>query len=70
MKKTEKSRALSGSYDRNILTFGLSEITIKNNEMPKVTINTAVFGERYFGFKKEELLGSREQTNTVELEAM
>lgn len=50
--------------------FGQGEIRLKNNWSPEVIVNSRIFGERYFNFKKEELVGKGEEGDSVSLECI
>ena len=38
---------------------------MKNNGPLEVKITTAIIGERYFNFKREDLVSRKEETSTV-----
>ena len=65
--KSDKTKATSGSFDGVNLKFGSEEISIKNNGPLEVRVSTAIFGERYYTFKKEELVSKKEEANIIQL---
>lgn len=71
IRRVEKTRAYSTNFDNNFLKFGNEEITMKNNQGKlEVNISTAIIGEKYYNFKRDELLGRRDEYSAVALEAM
>lgn len=67
VKKNERTRAQSTTYDNNVLRFGNNEIMIKNGINLELNVNTAIMGERYFTFTREELVGKEETSNPIAL---
>ena len=66
MKKSQRAKASSTSYENSMLKFGNDEIVIRNNSSLNIRVNTMILGERYFEFSKEDLVG-KETGETVEL---
>lgn len=62
MKRNERSRVGSCIFDNNTLKFGNDEITVKNNSVPEVRVNTTIIGEKYFMFNREDLIGKGESS--------
>lgn len=68
MKKSQRAKASSTSYENSMLKFGNDEIVIRNNSSLNIRVNTMILGERYFEFSKEDLVG-KETGETVELQS-
>ena len=66
MKKSQRAKVSSTSYENSMLKFGNDEIVIRNNSSLNIRVNTMILGERYFEFSKEDLVG-KETGETVEL---
>mgnify|MGYP000492375372 CR=1 FL=1 len=70
LQKVEKSRANSSNFDNSYLKFGNEEIIMRNNGPLEVKVNTAIIGERYFSFRRDDLVSRKEESSTIPLEAM
>lgn len=68
MKKSQRAKSSSTSYESSMLKFGNDEIVIRNNSNLNIRVNTMIMGQRYFEFSKEDLVG-KETGETVELES-
>jgi hypothetical protein len=57
IRKSDRFRSKTCSFESNILKFGNDEIVLKNILPFEVVVNSTIIGETYFKFKREELLG-------------
>lgn len=52
----------STQYEGGNLVFGYGEIRFKNNTNMEFIVNIRAFGNKYFNFKKEDIIGKEEAT--------
>lgn len=70
-KKSEKADLLKGAeYTAGYLSFGSSEVRLKQNGNCEVFVVNGMIGQRYFDFNREQLAGYNEEKEAVALSAI